>query len=700
MIDAACFRSSTPVRAFALLLFVFSLMSPHTALPQQSVPERASMIVEACAQLHIQPRPTDSTFSVDVFHNLVDLLDPERVFFTRLDIDSLQLHSYAIAAEISSGNDFFLKLIAPIYENRLKQAESYLKSIRQTPFDFAQPDSIVFDSLFYTFTDSLGLQKKWRQSLKLDALLSFTGNEDSTSVQTSQEEELRNAHSDAVERFDCFISSILHQKKFDEYLGNQYLKAIAASFDPHTNYFSQEDLDYFESSLSSESLSFGFDINRNSKGELEVMNLVPGGPAWSSNLIQEGDIIISIQSSHFKIDNTSCLQFAEIAELIYTDKYLEANFIFKKKNGQEFSIKLEKDKVSVEQNVIRTYLLEGEKKIGYIYLPSFYANMDGMDVITEGCAMDIAQAIVDFKDKGVDALVLDIRNNGGGSMLEAVRLAGCFIHMGVVGIAQSKEFGLQAMKDPIRGSLFEAPVVVLVNRYSASASEFFAAAMQDYDRAVIMGDTTFGKSSSQVVVPLLKTYDDRTLSRNNLNSAKNGYLKITTGRFFRVTGDSFQNSGIVPDICLPDLISLSDKGEKQLPCSLANTSVDDGFVFIPYSAPNIHLLNSQSMKRLENDSAFVLIHKEIERQLSQYERFVVPLQMDAFQKYYIEWDKKQFDFETASGNTLNLYEIQDLRAKQSLSKDVLEEEFLKHLRTDPYIRESYQVLLDLIQIEP
>jgi len=297
----------------------------------------------------------------------------------------------------------------------------------------------------------------------------------------------------------------------DKYVGNAYLRAIASGFDPHTNFFSEDDKRAFMDQMAQESSSFGLETELNAAGEIEITGLIPGSSAWNSNQLNEGDVLLSVKTKRGGSKEFSCAETEEAIELISSMLLFDAIFTVRKKSGKTIEVELSKGSQISTEDIVQSFILEGEKKIGYIYLPTFYST----EVDGKGCG---------------DAVM--------------------FIDYGPVSMTDVRDQDPKIFKDPARGKLFSAPLIVLQNRLSGSASELFAATMQDYNRALIVGSPSFGKSTMQQIFPLSTWKRGRV----RVTIGSSGYVKTTIGKFYRVTGKSHQQEGVQPDVFLPESV--------------------------------------------------------------------------------------------------------------------------------------------------
>jgi carboxyl-terminal processing protease len=485
----------------------------------------------------------------------------------------------------------------------------------------------------------------------------------------------------------------LNQKEgLEEYVGNSFLKAVAAAFDPHTEFFTVNEEQAFNDMLSKETKSFGFYFNNNDMGEIEIVMIVPGSSAWNSNLLNEGDVILSVKNN-IGTKDFACINYDEAYMFLSSENMNSAEFFVRKKNGKEISVVLGKEEIDVQENAIKSFLLQGSEKIAYIYLPSFYTQAGTGGTIQKGCADDMAKEIIKLKAESISGLILDLRDNGGGSMMEAILLAGLFIDYGPVSIVQMRDEAPFTLKDSNRGVIWSGPMIVMINHFSASASELFAAAMQDLNRAVIVGSNSFGKATTQEIIPP-DAYKYGTLESYTGNPV--AFLKLTRGAFYGVTGESRQKKGVLPDILLPELNDRIKPGESIYESALDPGIIEKKIYYNALAPLPIVQLNDQSQKRLNSDSAYSKV-RELSRLLyDELNTYTVPLNIDAFFEFYA----KAVNYELPAGNAP--FSVQKPRYIKTLnsienSNKLSEENSLKEIPKDIYIDEAYQILIDLIK---
>lgn len=345
--------------------------------------------------------------------------------------------------------------------------------------------------------------------------------------------------------------------------------------------------------MSSSQLSFGFSTDRNNESDLVVTNIIPGSVAFRNENIEENDIIKSFVSGNDILD-IYCASSEDIQGFTKDENHFTITLKLKKKDGSQKTVRLKKSEIKVVENITRAYLLENVAKIGYINIPSFYTDFESTDGL--GLANDLAKELYKLGKEDISGLILDLRYNGGGSMREASDIIGMFIDRGPLAILKYKDGETHTVKDGKRGTLFTKPVLILINHFSASASEYIAAVLQDYNRAIIVGSPSYGKSSAQVILPLDETKDI-------------GFCKVTVDQFFRVTGKSTQSIGVIPDIKLPDMYDNFEFGERYDKYALSNDVVTVSLKHKPSEKLVLKSIKANSSKRVKSGSSFMAIEK-------------------------------------------------------------------------------------------
>lgn len=608
--------------------------------------------------------------------------------------------------QIQSKTSAFFDKSAEIFRVRLNAADSILHVLQAEEFDFTKDEVLSYATEDYPdYVDNYTqLKERWRKWIKYSTLdelfLNDYFNDPLEETTVNLLTKMDQAKKEAFEYEYYNIKSFLaHPAGFSKYLATFYLDAIATNFDPHTSYFSDVERENFVEELSKENLVFGISVEEDEKGIIRISAIVPGSPAWNSNQINKGDQVLSMSLSDGQHLEMTTAGIDEITLMFANTNAQELTIELRKGNGEELTVQLVKGEVYIEDDVIKNLILTGEKKIGYITLPDFYTDWDGATGL--GCANDIAKTIVKLQKENIEGLILDLRYNGGGSLKEAIDLAGIFIDWGPLAISRDRLGEATSIKDMNKGAIYLGPLVILVNGLSASASEIFAAAMQDYNRAIIAGSPTYGKSSSQVILPLDPEYKYGYTDMNSVDPMY-GYLKITTDKFYRITTKTHQRSGVIPNVLMPDIYDIYDYKESSYSNALSEDVVDKKVYYTAFENFPESVFE-QSRNRIENNSNFLRMRFLIDSLLSREENDkVISLKIEKFQEnerkistILDELLRLETALNFAYKATNNLYDQEIL--KMDAYRNALNEEYLKTVESDIYINEAYLVLTDYLK---
>jgi carboxyl-terminal processing protease len=481
--------------------------------------------------------------------------------------------------------------------------------------------------------------------------------------------------------YEDLLNNGVEQKIFDS-----YFNCILAQIDPYSKLFSEESFKEFKSHLSSSTETWGITLEQLANKEWIISSIIPGSYAWRCGKIDEGNRILSI-----KIDNREEFYFRKNtgwAEINNYFSYYEENgieLVILKPDNREEHIRIYDEKSDVAKNEIEAAILEDSIKCGYISLPTFYTSWEGFSL--RGCSQEVGKIIYEMKKEGVESLILDLRDNSGGSINEALQLASLFIDFGALFIEQNRDIDHKTIKDFNRGTMYSDPLIIMVNRNSASASELLAGALQDHNRAIIVGDTTFGKASGQTVFPLDE--DGKRI------------LKLTTFRNYRLEGSSYESIGIIPDIILPTYEPISKSKKDIIEREPLDIQEIDKIFFNPLNPYPIDQLKNFSTLRITNNSKFKNL-----KELNLYASKVL-FNKDYLQLTFSETiQNRQIHQKIYKqlGESLdqisNAYTINLLPSRTTLSerykyyKDLYKYN-IEGIRKDPYIEECFYILNDL-----
>lgn len=481
---------------------------------------------------HFQPREVDDKYSKIVFDKFLELLDGRMQLLTAEDVQELSIYETLIDDRIKAKDCSLVDLTQSMIDKRLLQ---FKESISSLTAGKPLSSTAVYGSIKADRVSEEQLSAHLQQLMRYYTALAYFFDTESEFYNYKLYVE---RYEDLFDRIKsttlCRLSEIEADNREGTFVQSCFLKSLAYGFDPHSDYFPAVEEKAFSSSLSASNLAFGFSVSQNLQGEIILDHIYPGGPAWDSNVMNKGDVLIQVstQSESYAFE---CGSLNAAFQLISDDEKKVAEFRLRKKSGAVEKVTLVKEFLDQEENSVNGYILRDELDIGYVYLPAFYAAGDDNPWDFQyGCSADLAKELLRLKRKNISGLILDLRNNGGGSMAEALSIAGAFVDKGSLTIVNDGN-EITNVKDVNRGVSYDGPMVVLVNGWSASASELLAAALQDHRRAVVVGETTFGKATIQEVLPM-----------------EESYVKLTTGAFYRVTGSTHQGIGVVPDIIISD----------------------------------------------------------------------------------------------------------------------------------------------------
>jgi carboxyl-terminal processing protease len=556
------------------------------------------LVLKNLEKYHYSPPTFDAAARKEIVSLFIEGIDPYGFYFLGSDKKSLE----DVAA--MDGEGVFCSMIEMaglMYRQRLQATDSFISNYVKAPMEFSNADTLYYSPRYKSFLakDVAAQQNYLKKKIKLSVLTSmYEAQKDSASKRTEaqREEAARNEIQRKLRKHEGMLKE---RGKLERYVAEEFWNAMAHRCDPHSCYFNNSDKSDFEKQISVEDFSYGLVTKENDDGQVEIVRLIPGSPAWKANELNEGDVITAMTTDGKKVD-LSTLTEEEINDLIESAQSKNILLTVKKKNSQEKKVSLRREKMQSQENSLNGYILKDDKiSLGYIPLPAFYTNME--DYQPMGCSNDVAKEILKLKKENIDGLILDLRFNGGGAMNEAMSLAGIFIDEGPLGIEKSREGKPFTLRDFNRGTIYDGPLVVLVNGYSASASEFLSGVLQDYNRAVIVGAPTYGKGTAQSILLVDSTQKDYL-------GYKSGYLKLTEGKFYRVNSTSNQNKGIQPDVALPgiDIENYYDK-ESGTPYHLPSDTVGKKVVYNAGPAFPVSYLIEHSAARVKINPFFAKV---------------------------------------------------------------------------------------------
>ena len=651
-------------------------------------------------KLHYNPKIINDDFSLKVFDDFIDAVDSQKRFFLESDIQILSEYKLLIDDQINSSDITFFNVSYEILKKRISDVEGFYEAILNQPFDFNVDEDINLDYENLSYASNLDeLRNLWRKRLKLSTLDAFASkkeiNEDKIDQEENQlksdeeiEKESRLSTKENLKDFFQFNSELERTDWF-----SLYLNSIVTQYDPHTTYLAPEAKEVFDQNISGKFQGIGARLSKR-KQQVEIVEVIIGGPVWRDNLLNVGDIIISVaQSEDEEPTEISLMKLSDATDLIKGEKGTNVYLTVKRVDGGIEQIVVTRDIVELEETYAKSSIIKDESsKYGLINLPRFYVDFD--DYGERNAATDLKKEILNLKSKGINGLILDLRNNGGGSLKTVVDITGFFIEKGPV--VQVKSIGgrREILRDNDPSIIWDGPLVVLVNEFSASASEILAAALQDYNRAIILGSNqTYGKGTVQNIIDL-----------NNVISGSTygdlGSLKITTDKFYRVNGGSTQLEGVKSDITFPNRYSYIDIGERDLENPLNWDKIDPARYNSLDKMFNYSKLISNSNERIRNSEFFSLIDEHASWVRSQQDDKTISLEYNTY-KNDLDMSKLQNDKLKIIDNFKSTYNFQwnfvDELDDSSYNNDMKEirDRWIESLQKDIYVNEAMNLLKDL-----
>ena len=653
-------------------------------------------------QAHYSPKDINDEFSKKIFKKFLNDLDPDKNILLQTDYDALKKYETKIDDEIRGDEsvEFFLAA-GELFNKRIEDAAKVYNEVLNQPFNFTVDESINLDDdkskIPATESD---MKETWRKRLKYLALDRYSEslelrekNKGKEGFTVKTNEELEKDAREKVRRvmdrtFDHFRHKFSDDDKF-----NMFVNDITTSMDPHTEFFPPVDKRYFDEQMSGTFFGIGAQLSYDD-GNIKIASLVTGTPAWKSGEIQVGDIVLKVaQGENEPVDLTGYV-VEDAVKLIRGTKGTEVKLTLKKSDGSIKVVSLVRDKIVQEETFARSAIVKtGPEKIGYIYLPEFYADFDNPNGAR--CSIDVANEVKKLKEEKVDGIIMDLRNNGGGSLYDVVQMAGLFIEEGpIVQVRDRDGKQPQVLKDKDRSVLYDGPLAVMVNEFSASASEIFAAAIQDYNRGVIIGSTsTYGKGTVQRNIGL-------DFTSNILGSNSDlGTVKLTLQKFYRINGGSTQLKGVSSDIVLSDKYEDLKLREKDDPDALPWDEISKA-IYTPWNPGyDLPTIKKFEQDRLSNNDVFKTI-KENSEWLEKQNNKDQSLQLEKYRQEQkaIQATVKQNEVLEKLKDSLNVSFVP--KDENMFANDKAKQErfdnWLKGLTKDIYLDQAVKVMNDMI----
>jgi len=690
-------------RNYKLILAIVVLAGVFVAFRQQRVSDNKESAVLTGVQrvidyAHYHPEKLNNDFSEKVFKKFIEDLDPSKRYFLQEDIDTLSVYKDLIDDEITAGNIDFFKKAYQILMKRHKQSVGFINEVLEKGFDFSKNETLNIDyKKMEPAKTPEELKDRWRKYLKFSTLSRLYDKikdekkkqeKDSTYQPKSRKELQEEAFNAAKKAMKSFIESFKDIEKMDFF--SMYMNAITMQNDPHTNYFSPQGKERFDTSMSGSFEGIGARLQKDGD-YVKIIEVIAGGPAWKDGKIKVGDLIQKVGQADDEPVDIMGMRLSKVVKLIKGPKGTVVKLIVKRVDGSIESIPITRDRVELEETFAKSLLInDKDKKFGYIYLPKFYINFK--DSKRRSAASDIKIELEKLKTKNTKGIILDLRNNGGGSLSTAIDIAGYFIEKGPVVQVRDKKNDIEVLKDKDSETVYNGKIVVLINELSASASEILAAALQDYNRAIIIGGKSYGKGTVQNLISLNRVQGDKF--------GDLGALKWTTKKFYRINGGSTQRKGVTPDIILPDTYMYLDVREEDEPTALKWDKIRKA-KYNSFKIEGKQQIVQQEQARIDTTALFKHIKEKAEWIAQNKKDQTVYLQLDKYIADVKKLEKisKRFDSLTKFESDFEIKSLpEDLTTK---IKDTVfkakRDKWIKAIKKDPYISEAVKVLEKEVQ---
>ncbi len=666
-------------------------------------------VKNALAHVHYQPKPINDAYSREVYKNYFETIDPAKRYFLQSDMEEFEKHRNQLDDYLNNGNLVFYKQTIDRLYQRVSEIDKMTQDILSKPIDLNEDDELILEpKLKKAPADKQELYNEWKRYIKyniLQEIETMTSKEelqqekkdsviahklkDTINVKKlSLEEKKIKATKEIKDLISHTFKRFQKRKKMDWF--SVYMNAYTEVFDPHTNYFSPKDKEDFDTSFAGKVIGIGAQIQEK-KGNLYMGPLVVGAPAWKSKQISEGDKILKVRSKpNEEAINVVGMLVDEAVRLIRGEKGTEVTLTLQKKDGSVKEVKLIREEVSIEDTFARSVIvnsLKGEK-YGYIYLPSFNADFD--DPNGRNASDDVKAEIVKLKSQNIKGIILDVRNNGGGSLTEVVDIVGLFMKNGPVVQIKDPNGRINILRNKTNSPVWEGPLVIMQNEFSASASEILAGAMKDYGRAVVVGSPhSYGKGTVQ-------TFADLNRFMNSTDDF--GSIKLTIQKFYRVNGKSTQLKGVDADIPMNDFFSYSEIGERYRDNALPWDQIPTTR-FAPVGTLNISSLQKNSQNRMSKNSNYQLLLESAQWREKLDKEEKITLNLNKFNKLMKSRKDQIKKFKSLSkyDNKLvfTLHKDEQARGKKDEVFAKKSESWLKNLKRDLFLEETVNVISEM-----
>lgn len=701
------------MRTSIIVIVAIAALALGAFYPKVDTQEKEEMILTAVQgflnQVHFRPVDLNDEFSEAAFDYYLKTLDASKRFLTNAEIEELESFKFQIDDQARIKSFEFFNNSVELIDQAIVRAEDIFENVIDQEFDFSLDESLDLDAENRMYAkDEVELKEYWRQLIKYEILNRLENKIDEqdaddeieASDKKSTEELEKEARESVEEIFEGWFKRLKKVRRSDRF--EAYINTITHMNDPHSDYYNPKEKQDFDINMGGKLEGIGARL-QSSKEYIKIVDIIPGGPAWKGKELQVDDLITKVrQDGEEETLDITGMRLDDVVQKIRGKKGTKVILTVKKPDGSFNEIEIVRDLVILEDGNAKSALLNLEdvdemesKEIGYIYLPKFYDDFEAKD--GRSCADHVAIELEKLDAQGVAGVILDLRNNGGGSLRDVVTMSGLFIEEGPIVQVRPRDGKPYVLKDDDKSVTYDGPLIVMVNNYSASASEILAAALQDYKRAVIVGSSsTFGKGTVQRFFDL-----DRAIRGNN-ELKPLGQVKITTQKFYRVNGGSTQLKGVTPDVILPDVYEKIKTGENRYDRPIEWSEIEPvEYGQMVYQVDFTGELQHKSKMRVDTSASFKMIRENAIRLKENQDDTKYPLSYDTYNTKVDEMDveaakyKNLFDVEVEGISASNL--SQDLeKFNIDSSRMARNERWIEGLHKDIYLEETIRVMYDML----
>ncbi|ATA67427.1 tail-specific protease [Capnocytophaga cynodegmi] len=689
--------------SISLTLLFVSFASCSFVSKKFDDPEKDKLLVEIIQHIltnkHFNPIDVNDDFSKQMYKNYIEHLDSQKRYFLQSDINEFKKYETRLDDDLKNDDLTFFNLTYNRLTQRMKEAQDITKDIFKKPFNFSSKETINtdFEKIPYV-KNKAELQKRWEQIITFSILSNYitkekeekNKKEKDANYKVKSEKELQKEAIETSEKTLLELFSFLNDTVKEEWF-SVYVNSMTETFDPHTTYMAPDIKDNFDRDMSGKFEGIGAQLQKKADG-IRITGIMLGGPVWKGKLLEVGDHILKVAQGDEEPVDIVGMRLDDAIKLIKGPKGTEVRLTVKRVDGTIEVVPIVRDMVELEETFAKAAIIEdGDKKYGIINLPKFY--IDFKNHKERNAASDVALEIEKLKKENIDGLIIDLRNNGGGSLKAVVELGGLFIKNGPIVQVKSPRGRIDVLSDTDSRIQWNGSLVILVNELSASASEILAAAMQDYKRAIVIGGKqTFGKGTVQSFEDL-----NNYVRQNSFGDL--GALKYTIQKFYRINGGSTQLEGVKSDIVVPDKYKYIDVGERDLTNAMKWDKIDAVKFESWENQKNFEKAIQNSNKRISENAHLKLIDENAKWVKQQQDKNIFPLNHEAYKKI-IEKDEeeaKRFKAISDYKSNLKFVSLPSEEAKIQGNEDLKlrRDRWHETLQQDVYIDEAVNVLKDL-----